>query len=183
MQLGTLLLRVSHFRIDQIVDSAVVSLAEVSLTQTPGHLYEDSQGSSVQGTEGSRHGREHQQYDIFFPQSTDGLTSSAQSSSSYSAASTRSPFATDLSAIRSTSLRPEPFNTLDFSPVPDYLYSHQSDFEKAADNMLKTTGVLFQVYNLEQQNSILKNVYGRLVRPLSKAAVCELCALAAIGAQ
>lgn len=71
----------------------------------------------------------------------------------------------------------------DLASVLDFMYSQQSAFQRAADNLLKTTGVLLRVYSPEQQKDILRNVYRGRERPLSKVAACELCALAAVGTQ
>lgn len=67
--------------------------------------------------------------------------------------------------------------------VFDYIHSQQSNFEKAADTLLKVSGLVFRVYSAEQQQEILRHVYHGSDRHSSKAAICELCSLSAVGTQ
>jgi len=80
-------------------------------------------------------------------------------------------------------LQAESSQTSDHSSVFDYIHSQQSNFEKAADTLLKVSGLVFRVYSPEQQQDILRHVYHDSERPSSKAAICELCSLAAVGTQ
>jgi len=80
-------------------------------------------------------------------------------------------------------LQTESSQTSDFLPVFDYIHSQQSNFEKAADTLLKVSGLVFRVYNSEQQRDILRQVYHESEGPSSKAAICELCTVAAVGTQ
>lgn len=73
--------------------------------------------------------------------------------------------------------------TVNDPSVFDYIHSQQSNFEKAADTLLKVSGLVFRVYSSEQQQDILRHVYHGSERPSSKAAVCELCSLASVGTQ
>ncbi len=80
-------------------------------------------------------------------------------------------------------LQTESSQTTDKSSVFDYIHSQQSNFEKAADTLLKVSGLVFRVYSPEQQRDILQHVYHDSERTSSKAAICELCSLAAVGTQ
>lgn len=128
-------------------------------------------------------GIEHADHTASSPPKIQGGPSRTMSVSSSSASFSGQLFSSAQVASRMSILQTEPSQTINNPLVFDYIHSQQSNFEKAADTLLKVSGLVFRVYSSEQQQDIFRHVYRGSERPSSKAAVCELCSLAAVGTQ
>lgn len=107
----------------------------------------------------------------------------SQSSNWLSQPSTSPPSGLSHTAGPTSALPKNRYRMFNLPLVLDCVYSQRSTFEQAAEKVLTTTGVLFQVYSSEQQKAIFHEVYCDQTRPPSMAAICELCCVAAVGTQ